>query len=239
VEEHDGWAVRAAAHPGVQAKVARLVPRAHRLCHPATLENCDPRELRPLVVPIVQTLRSPGNEEEPMPPAGRRRGRSNAAAAEAAIVIVALMLMIAAAAAGYVVGRETADTDGGGGEPAAAETSSESETAETEGAETETTEGSTDEEATTEGGGGGGGGGGDPAAGKEIFASAGCASCHTFEDAGASGNIGPNLDQTGLSEEEIAQTVTEGRGGMPSFSDRLSEDEIAAVAAYVSESKSG
>jgi cytochrome c551/c552 len=36
--------------------------------------------------------------------------------------------------------------------------------------------------------------GGDAAAGKAVFASAGCASCHTFAPAGASGTVGPNLD---------------------------------------------
>ena len=40
----------------------------------------------------------------------------------------------------------------------------------------------------------GGGGGGNAAAGKAVFASNGCASCHTFKPAGANGTIGPNLD---------------------------------------------
>ncbi len=35
---------------------------------------------------------------------------------------------------------------------------------------------------------------GDPAAGKEVFASAGCAGCHTFKAAGSSATIGPDLD---------------------------------------------
>ena len=35
---------------------------------------------------------------------------------------------------------------------------------------------------------------GDPAAGKTVFASAGCAACHTFKAAGSTGTIGPNLD---------------------------------------------
>ena len=35
---------------------------------------------------------------------------------------------------------------------------------------------------------------GDAAAGKAVFASQGCASCHTFTPAGAKGTIGPNLD---------------------------------------------
>ena len=36
---------------------------------------------------------------------------------------------------------------------------------------------------------------GDPVAGKEVFlGTAGCASCHTLADAGATGTVGPNLD---------------------------------------------
>jgi cytochrome c1 len=38
------------------------------------------------------------------------------------------------------------------------------------------------------------GGGGNVAAGKAVFASQGCASCHTFKPANASGTIGPDLD---------------------------------------------
>ncbi len=37
-------------------------------------------------------------------------------------------------------------------------------------------------------------GGGNAAAGKAVFASSGCGSCHTFQPAGATGTIGPNLD---------------------------------------------
>ena len=37
-------------------------------------------------------------------------------------------------------------------------------------------------------------GGGNAAAGKAVFASSGCASCHTFKPANASGTIGPDLD---------------------------------------------
>lgn len=35
---------------------------------------------------------------------------------------------------------------------------------------------------------------GNVAAGRTLFASSGCASCHTFTPAGSSGTIGPNLD---------------------------------------------
>jgi cytochrome c551/c552 len=36
--------------------------------------------------------------------------------------------------------------------------------------------------------------GGDVAAGKSVFASAGCSACHTFKPAGSTGTIGPDLD---------------------------------------------
>ena len=40
-----------------------------------------------------------------------------------------------------------------------------------------------------------GGGSGNAAAGKSVFASNGCASCHTFQPAGATGTVGPDLDK--------------------------------------------
>jgi cytochrome c oxidase subunit 2 len=40
-----------------------------------------------------------------------------------------------------------------------------------------------------------GGGGGGGAAGKPIFAANGCNACHTLADAGATGKVGPDLDQ--------------------------------------------
>jgi mono/diheme cytochrome c family protein len=88
----------------------------------------------------------------------------------------------------------------------------------------------------TETGGGGGGGGtaeGDAAAGKEVFASAGCGSCHTFADAGTSGTVGPDLDQSTVDFDAAVTQITNGGGGMPPFSGSLSEEQIANVAAYV------
>jgi cytochrome c oxidase subunit 2 len=41
----------------------------------------------------------------------------------------------------------------------------------------------------------GGGGGGGAAAGKVVFTEQGCGSCHTFEPAGATGKVGPDLDK--------------------------------------------
>jgi mono/diheme cytochrome c family protein len=36
---------------------------------------------------------------------------------------------------------------------------------------------------------------GDAAAGKQVFASQGCSSCHAFSAAGSTGTVGPNLDE--------------------------------------------
>src|SRR5438552_11123634 len=57
-------------------------------------------------------------------------------------------------------------------------------------ATTSTTAATTTTTGTTTGGGGGG-----AAAGKALFASNGCNSCHTFKPAGATGKIGPDLDK--------------------------------------------
>lgn len=46
----------------------------------------------------------------------------------------------------------------------------------------------------------GGGGAGDAAAGKAVFTANGCASCHTFKPANATGTIGPDLDSAPASD---------------------------------------
>jgi mono/diheme cytochrome c family protein len=73
-------------------------------------------------------------------------------------------------------------------------------------------------------------------AGEEVFASAGCGTCHILAAAGANGTTGPNLDELQPSAEEVERQVTNGGGGMPAFKDQLSEQEITDVAAYVAES---
>jgi mono/diheme cytochrome c family protein len=103
----------------------------------------------------------------------------------------------------------------------------------TESTETETT--ATETTPTTTGG----EGGGDAAAGKAVFASAGCASCHTLAAANASGAVGPNLDDAKPSADKVVERVTQGKGVMPSFGDKLSATEIQDVAAFVSESTRG
>ncbi len=72
------------------------------------------------------------------------------------------------------------------------------------------------------------------AAGRRVFESAGCVSCHTLAEAGATGSVGPNLDQAKPPRALVVQRVTNGDGVMPSFSGRLSAQQIADVAAYVS-----
>jgi mono/diheme cytochrome c family protein len=78
------------------------------------------------------------------------------------------------------------------------------------------------------------GGGANIAQGKQVFETAGCASCHTLQDAGASGTVGPNLDDAKPSQDKVVERVTNGKGVMPSFKGQLTPQEIAAVAAYVS-----
>ncbi len=77
---------------------------------------------------------------------------------------------------------------------------------------------------------------GDAKAGAAVFVSAGCGGCHRLSAAGSNGNVGPSLDSAMPSEALVTQFVTNGRGAMPSFKGRLSEQQIADVAAYVHES---
>jgi mono/diheme cytochrome c family protein len=81
----------------------------------------------------------------------------------------------------------------------------------------------------------GSGGGGQAAApnGKQIFKD-NCASCHTLKDAGATGAVGPNLDQLKPAEPVVEHQVEVGGGAMPPFKGTLSPTEIKAVAKYVS-----
>jgi mono/diheme cytochrome c family protein len=158
-------------------------------------------------------------------PGGRRRRRMDNAVAEVGIVLAMLFLMFASAIAGFAVGRHT----GGNGQkttPAA--------TAQTA---TSTRSESTSTEQTTTAAAGGGGSA--IAEGKRIFASAGCAACHTLKAAGASGNVGPNLDQVKPSYDKVIERVTNGKPPMPSFRGQLSATEIQAVARFVSSSTRG
>jgi cytochrome c6 len=144
----------------------------------------------------------------------------------AALVLVVLAGALGVAAAGCGGEEEASPT------PETVTGTLPTETTSTETTETETTEtGTTETETTTtepaaEG---------DPVAGKEVFLGASaCGGCHTLADAGASGTVGPNLDDAKPSADLVVDRVTNGSGVMPPFKDTLSAQQIADVAAYVS-----
>jgi len=80
---------------------------------------------------------------------------------------------------------------------------------------------------------------GDPVAGKAVFASAGCVGCHTLAAAGATGTVGPNLDQAKPPLSLVITRVTKGAGPMPPFAGQLTDKQIADVAAFVVKSTGG
>jgi mono/diheme cytochrome c family protein len=113
----------------------------------------------------------------------------------------------------------------------AAETTAET----TETGETETTPGTTTQEEQPAG---------DPAVGEAAFGSGGCGACHTFEAAGATGTVGPNLDDSlqGQDAEYVRQAILEPdaevaegyqAGVMPSFEGRLSEEQVNGLVAFL------
>jgi len=69
--------------------------------------------------------------------------------------------------------------------------------------------------------------------GKNIFKSQ-CASCHTLKDAGATGTVGPNLDQLKPPFSIVKNQVIHGGSVMPAFKGKLTDAQITAVARYVS-----
>ena len=76
---------------------------------------------------------------------------------------------------------------------------------------------------------------GDPANGKTLYASAGCGGCHTFSAAGSTGTVGPSLDDASVDFDAAFQQIKNGGGGMPAFGERLSDQEISDVAAFVTQ----
>ena len=81
-----------------------------------------------------------------------------------------------------------------------------------------------------EAGGGGGGGGGNDA--KSLFTS-NCGSCHALADAGTSGTVGPNLDQSKPTFEKAFAQIKNGGGAMPPFGGQLTDEQIRALARYI------
>jgi len=122
------------------------------------------------------------------------------------------------------------------------------ETGETEPGETETGETGTGETGT---GGDNEAVEGDAAAGKQVFASNGCGSCHTFDPAGSSGTTGPDLDELSDFAENANQPlatftrtsiaspsdyVEEGfpDGVMPAY-DQLSDEDLNNLVAFLTQ----
>jgi mono/diheme cytochrome c family protein len=85
--------------------------------------------------------------------------------------------------------------------------------------------------------------------GDQIFTAAGCAGCHTLSKAGATGTIGPSLndlansgDIKGSPEDYVRQSVLDPdavvvsgfqAGVMPSFKGKLSDKQIQALVKYL------
>jgi mono/diheme cytochrome c family protein len=85
--------------------------------------------------------------------------------------------------------------------------------------------------------------------GEQIFTAAGCAGCHTLSKAGASGNIGPSLndlansgDIKGSPEDYVRESILQPDavvvkgfqpGVMPSFDGRLTDKQVQALIQYL------
>ena len=133
---------------------------------------------------------------------------------EVFIWVLFAILLIPAAFAGWAVGHYTSlgsstvtHTVTIGGTSAATTTSTATTTATTSGSTTTSS------------------GGGDAAAGKAVFAANGCASCHTFKPAGATGTIGPNLDTAPTSDAKA-----DGNMALPAFIHQSIVDPDAYIA---------
>jgi cytochrome c551/c552 len=115
---------------------------------------------------------------------------------EVLIWVVFVALLFPAAFAGWAVGHYTSL----GGKPSATvvhTVTAASPSPPTTSAATTTSSATTTSGGTTTSS---GGGGGNAAAGEAVFNSSGCASCHTFKPAGATGTIGPDLDKAPASD---------------------------------------
>jgi mono/diheme cytochrome c family protein len=76
-------------------------------------------------------------------------------------------------------------------------------------------------------------GNGDP--GRELFvkgAAPSCTICHALVDAGASGAIGPSLDELKPDAPRVVKALKTGIGQMPAYP-QLSEEQVQALARYV------
>jgi mono/diheme cytochrome c family protein len=127
-------------------------------------------------------------------------------------VVVCILLFVAMISTVLIFGKEEKEAEGATGETPPAQTST-----------GETTTGAEAPPA------------GDAAAGKQVFATAGCGGCHTLQAAGSSGNVGPNLDDAKPDEALIKDRVENGKPPMPAFgkSGQLTQKQVDDVVAFV------
>jgi mono/diheme cytochrome c family protein len=100
----------------------------------------------------------------------------------------------------------------------------------------------------------GGGVKGDPAAGKQIFtavADPACSTCHTLAEAGATGTLGPDLDEglkgkdAAFIHESIVDPGAEITSGYPAnlmpadYGEKLDEQQLADLVAFLVQATSG
>lgn len=73
------------------------------------------------------------------------------------------------------------------------------------------------------------------AAGERLFVAEGCVTCHGI--GGRGGIVGPAIEHNDA--QTLRQRTRTGPEGMPRFSDALTDDEIAAISAYLQSERGG
>jgi len=70
--------------------------------------------------------------------------------------------------------------------------------------------------------------------GRKLFTSVtpACALCHKLKDAGATGEVGPSLDELKPDAARVAKALRTGIGNMPAFP-QLTEAQVQALARYI------
>ena len=77
------------------------------------------------------------------------------------------------------------------------------------------------------------------ATGTEIFEQV-CSRCHGANLGGGVGPaLGPDSEAAGQPDEFLIQTITNGRGRMPSFAQTLTEDQVLRVVEYLRRAQAG
>ena len=66
-----------------------------------------------------------------------------------------------------------------------------------------------------------------------------CALCHTLKDAGATGAVGPAFDDLQPGPDQVIAALRSGIGAMPSYRGNLSDEQMRALARYVSKASGG